>query len=126
MPKQTPENVPKLLQECHIGLLPMEDKQVWNMASPLKMYEYAASGLVIVATDIPAHHIENVPKWIKHVNANTYVEDMSKKIIELIKSDEISRLGNDAKQYSINNCTWDKAISELLLMMNDLTHNNAS
>ena len=72
------------------------------------------------------NHIENVPKWIKHVNANNYVEDMSKKIIELIKSDEISRLGNDAKQYSINNCTWDKAISELLLMMNDLTHNNAS
>ena len=47
------EEVPAYLQHCDIGLLPLSDHPANAGRSPMKIYEYAASGLLVAATETP-------------------------------------------------------------------------
>jgi glycosyltransferase involved in cell wall biosynthesis len=44
------EVLPRLLQKCAVGLLPMSPDPANEARSPMKFYEYAASGLCVAAT----------------------------------------------------------------------------
>jgi glycosyltransferase involved in cell wall biosynthesis len=46
-------DLPKLLQQCAVGLLPMTAEAANAGRSPMKLYEYAAAGLAIAATATP-------------------------------------------------------------------------
>jgi glycosyltransferase involved in cell wall biosynthesis len=52
------ERVPDLMAACDLGLLPYRRNAWTQHIHPLKMYEYLACGLPIVATDIPSVHDE--------------------------------------------------------------------
>ncbi len=49
------ERMPGVLAAAHLGVLPFGDSPVWRTSSPLKLFEYLAAGLPIVATRIAAH-----------------------------------------------------------------------
>ena len=44
------------VQACDVGILPHRDDEFIRAMSPLKVYEYLAAGLPVVATDLPAVH----------------------------------------------------------------------
>jgi glycosyltransferase involved in cell wall biosynthesis len=46
------KEVARILSSCDIGLLPLEDTTVNHARCPLKLFEYQASGLAVVATAI--------------------------------------------------------------------------
>jgi len=48
-------DVPKYVRTADISILPFPDITWWRVSSPIKLMEYLAMGLPIVATDIPAH-----------------------------------------------------------------------
>ena len=50
-----------------IGLLPMPENKIWNLASPLKRSEYLASGMIVCGIDHSGHQIESSGDWIKLV-----------------------------------------------------------
>jgi len=43
------------LQQAHIGSLPFPNEEKFNVSSPIKLFEYAASGLPLLATRIRCH-----------------------------------------------------------------------
>lgn len=48
------DNLPKALSDCKVGILPFRTDSDWTMhADPIKIYEYLAAGLPVVATPIP-------------------------------------------------------------------------
>jgi glycosyltransferase involved in cell wall biosynthesis len=47
--------VPGAIRECHAGVLPFPNRDVWNTSSPIKLFEYLACGKPVIVTDIPAH-----------------------------------------------------------------------
>jgi glycosyltransferase involved in cell wall biosynthesis len=48
------EDLPRYLASMDVGLIPfVEDRLTWH-ADPIKVYEYLAAGLPVVATDLPA------------------------------------------------------------------------
>ncbi|MBK1619873.1 hypothetical protein CKO42_15765 [Lamprobacter modestohalophilus] len=47
--------VPGLLAQAHVGALPFPDEQKFRVSSPIKLFEYMASGLPILATRIRCH-----------------------------------------------------------------------
>jgi glycosyltransferase involved in cell wall biosynthesis len=47
--------VPALLAQAHVGVLPFPDEEKFRVSSPLKLFEYMASGLVVLATRIVCH-----------------------------------------------------------------------
>lgn len=48
------EQVPHYMAACDIGLLPYQINEWTRHIHPLKMYEYLACGLPVIATDLPA------------------------------------------------------------------------
>jgi len=49
--KKNREEVWKILDESNVGIMPMPDRLIWNIASPIKLAEYAAAGLLIIGYD---------------------------------------------------------------------------
>ena len=49
------EKIPHMLAEAHIGVLPFPDETKFQVSSPIKLFEYMASGMPILATRIVCH-----------------------------------------------------------------------
>ncbi|TPV94768.1 MAG: glycosyltransferase family 4 protein [Myxococcales bacterium FL481] len=49
-----PERVPQLIAACDIGISAIPDTFVYRHSSPIKILEYMALGMPVVATDIPS------------------------------------------------------------------------
>jgi glycosyltransferase involved in cell wall biosynthesis len=47
--------VPDVLAQAHIGVLPFPDEEKFQVSSPIKLFEYMAAGLPILATRIACH-----------------------------------------------------------------------
>jgi glycosyltransferase involved in cell wall biosynthesis len=54
-PSISHEAVPELLARAHVGALPFPDEQKFHVSSPIKLFEYMASGLPVFATRIVCH-----------------------------------------------------------------------
>ena len=55
LPPVPHETVPSLLAGAHVGVLPFPDRESFRVSSPIKLFEYLASGLPILATKIECH-----------------------------------------------------------------------
>lgn len=49
------EQVPEVLARAHVGVLPFPDEEKFRVSSPIKLFEYMAAGLPILATRIVCH-----------------------------------------------------------------------
>lgn len=49
------DKIPELLTNAHIGAIPFPDEQKFRVGSPVKLFEYLAAGLPILATRIACH-----------------------------------------------------------------------
>ena len=47
--------VPDILADAHIGVLPFPDEEKYRVSSPIKLFEYMAAGLPILATRVVCH-----------------------------------------------------------------------
>lgn len=55
IPSVAYEDIPELLAQAHIGVLPFPDEEKFRVSSPIKLFEYMATGLPILATRIVCH-----------------------------------------------------------------------
>jgi glycosyltransferase involved in cell wall biosynthesis len=49
------DEIPEFLSQVHVGVLPFPDEEKFQVCSPIKLFEYMAAGLPILATRIPCH-----------------------------------------------------------------------
>ena len=49
------DEVPEILAWAHLGVLPFPDEEKFRVSSPIKLFEYMATGLPILATRIACH-----------------------------------------------------------------------
>jgi glycosyltransferase involved in cell wall biosynthesis len=49
------DQIPEILAWAHIGVLPFPDEEKFRVSSPIKLFEYMAAGLPILATRIQCH-----------------------------------------------------------------------
>jgi len=47
--------VPRFINMCDVGIIPLPDHPYWRFQSPLKLLEYLAMKKPVILTDIPAH-----------------------------------------------------------------------
>jgi glycosyltransferase involved in cell wall biosynthesis len=47
--------IPEVLARAHVGVLPFPDEEKFRVSSPIKLFEYMAAGLPILATRIVCH-----------------------------------------------------------------------
>ncbi|MBP3604429.1 MAG: glycosyltransferase [Lachnospiraceae bacterium] len=116
--------VPQILGEQDVLLLPNQDKQVWKgedigqVTSPIKMFEYMASGRIIIASDLPVlREILNEDNCY-FASAND-ITDWKKCICEIVnhKQEAVSKAQKakaDVKQY-----TWKIRAEKMLALLNE-------
>lgn len=55
LPPVPHKEIPALLAQAHVGVLPFPDEEKFRVSSPIKLFEYMASGLTILASRITCH-----------------------------------------------------------------------
>jgi glycosyltransferase involved in cell wall biosynthesis len=114
------DDVSRLVRECHIGLIPWPENPSWQVGSPLKLFEYGASGLVAVVTDVRSH-LEVAPRdWLTLVSNENLIDEMIAAILKISSDGNLSKHGISARQDIAREFTWahaTKPVHELLLSL---------
>ena len=112
--KQTPEQVPQQLARMHVAVAPYGEDQPFYF-SPLKIYEYMAAALPVVASRVG--HLESVVRD-GHSGLLCSPGDPLALASQLEKladdADLAERLGNNARKHVIANHDWNQVASRVL------------
>lgn len=100
--------LPNLLSQCQLGLLPMSDHPSNLGRSPMKLFEYAAVGLPVVSTATPELERRELPFVFLAQSGQIFTE----KLNEVLAAD-ISMLSQQAKQCAMNESWASKTITIL-------------
>ena len=109
------KEVPHLLNQFDIGIVPYPDNQhMTKYASPMKIFEMAACGVPILASDIDSHkELGDLKLGIIYFEHNNFY-DFSKKLEELITNDSLRNELSSKSLLSIKKLFWSKRIHTIL------------
>ena len=108
--------VAELLSKYDVGLLPMPENKVWNLASPLKRSEYLGSGLVICGIDHEGHRINDSGNWLQLFSQTEFI---SKTVSWLQSLDRklLTALQKESRAYAEENLSWSHSVDVLESMI---------
>lgn len=110
------KEVPVHLAACDVLVSPIRTtNNTTFFGSPIKTYEYLSMGKPIVATNIGI--LSKV--YTDHVNALVMEENnplsLTEKVVELFSNTQLAdTIGNNAREYALNNCSWSKKYNLIL------------
>ena len=110
------EKLAKLISTYDIGLLPMPENKVWNLASPLKRSEYLASGLVICGVDHSGHRLKDSGSWLQLFEQDNYIRQSIDWICSLDRQ-LLTANQNDARKYAEEHLSWSHSVDALEAMI---------
>lgn len=79
------KEIPRYLKCADVGIIPFKVNELTNAVNPLKLYEYCASGLQVVSTNL---------EEVKNINAPIYISNNTDEFCENIKT----AMANDWKE----------------------------
>lgn len=106
--------VPKFIQMCDVGIVPLPDNPYWRAQSPLKLLEYFAMEKTVILTNIPAHQDivagEKCGIFISSVNPSEIAN-----AIEYVyhNKDSLSEWGKVGREIVKREYTWEKVAKNL-------------
>lgn len=111
--------IPKWINRCDAGILPLQNWPAWNVSSPIKLFEYLACSKPVIVTDIQAHRsVLNNSEfvfWIKQSSP----DDIKEAILQAYnKRNELKALGLEASRFVKNKYTWAKQAEKLKQFFN--------
>ena len=109
------DELAQIVSQCHIGLLPMPESEVWTLASPLKRSEYAASGLAILGIDHSGHRLEGGEvEWMKLVSQEQLLLE-GVNWLKMLADDnsKLEQLNLEARRYAEEHMSWSHSIDAL-------------
>mgnify|MGYP001280130584 CR=1 FL=1 len=101
-----------LLSNYDIGLLPMPEYKIWNIASPLKRCEYLASGMVICGVDHAGHQIEGSGDWLQLFSEEQFISG-TVAWIKSLDRESLSVLQKESRAYAEKNSSWSHSVDAL-------------
>lgn len=102
-----------LQSEYDVGFLPMPDRNIWRLASPLKRSEYLASGMVVCGIDHTGHHLPKSEQWLQLFQEEQFVEKCVEWLAE-IKRCELLLLQQAARRYAERHLSWNNSVQILV------------
>ena len=103
-----------ILSRCHIGLLPMPERKMWTIASPLKRSEYAASGLLIYGIDHAGHQFTTSEEldWMNLVSQEEF-HDAGVKWLAYIQDSDFEALSRKSRLFAEQSLAWERTVEAL-------------
>ena len=112
------KNIPKNISDAVVGIGPLRLTDVTKGALPIKVLEYMASGLPIIAKT------GTVPKEILTNNENGFLvndsSDLAEKIIYLLKNEELTESMGKKSIAMVQKFSWEQVVKDIL----DITKKN--
>ena len=113
-PSMNHDEIHEELGKHHIGVLPMPEKKIWTLASPLKRGEYLASGLMVVGLDHDGHRLQGVDeKWF-HLNSKPALTSSIYNLFKDLSAEEFDFMSLEAQNYATNHLSWDVSVQTLV------------
>ena len=112
--------MPVLLAAAHIGVLPFPDRLCFRVSSPIKLYEYMAAGLPILATRVVCH-----TEVIGNGNYVFWAGDGSAAALTVAiraahaMKDELRNMGQRAAS-AAQDWTWEESAKKLSMALHSL------
>lgn len=103
--------VPLELRKHDIGLLPLPKALPWDVGSPLKAMEYAASGLCVLATNVDGSIPFEEFDWYFVGSSQNPIPDWMKNLEEIERN--LKNLGEKARKDAETHLSWDSATTDL-------------
>ena len=106
------DNLAQYLSGYDVGLLPMPDKRIWRLASPLKRGEYLASGMIALGINHTGHQIDNSGDWLVLFDENNFVQSC----VDFIRNLDLAHLRQsqiNAREYAEANLDWSHSVAIL-------------
>ena len=108
------EEVPKVINSCDAGIIPLQNWDGWNVSSPIKLFEYLACAKPVIVTDIPAHRLVlgnyDFAFWAKESSP----ENIAKAVRQAYsRRRDFERLGSEARKLALDTYTWSKQAQKL-------------
>ena len=116
------EQVPQIIKNCDLPVIPFPDFIGWRVSSPIKLLEYLAMGKALVLTNIEAHR-NVVDKHEFAFYAETAdPEDLAVAIERAYKMrDRLEELGLKARDLALGKYTWGRQARELASFLDSLS-----
>ena len=106
------DDLAKLLSKYDVGLLPMPEKKVWSLASPLKRSEYLACGMIVCGIDHAGHRVDNSGDWLQLFSQKEFISDTVLWIKSLDRG-RLSALQQESRTYAEENLSWAHSVDAL-------------
>jgi teichuronic acid biosynthesis glycosyltransferase TuaH len=107
------EQLSEEVAAAHVGLVPYQVNRLTRGVSPLKLYEYLAAGLPVVATAIPSVQPVEEAIWVE-----SDVEEFAARVIELVHRDRSE--GRSRRQLLAESHDWGTRGAELRRLVQEL------
>jgi glycosyltransferase involved in cell wall biosynthesis len=105
--------IPGWLQESHIGVLPFPDEEKFRVSSPIKLFEYMAAGLPVMATRIVCHtDVVGAGKYIFWVEGSDCEALLDTLGVVWSKRGVLQEMGEQAVR-AAEGWTWEKSAEKL-------------
>ncbi len=105
--------IPVWLSKAHVGTLPFPDEEKFRVSSPIKLFEYLAAGLPVLATKIVCHtdviENESVAFWAESADQEGLFNAL-KEIQE--NRDKLAEMGKNAAVLA-QKWTWQSSANKL-------------
>jgi glycosyltransferase involved in cell wall biosynthesis len=113
VPTLAHEDLPAVLAQHHVGLLPMPATKVWQLASPLKRSEYLAAGLLVLGIDHDGHRLKGANEaWYRLLAKEDFLTDGVVWLKQLNK-DRLAEGRMAARSFAESFCSWDSSVNML-------------
>ena len=111
-------DVASRLASCDIGVLHLPNREVWRHASPLKIAEYAAAGLPVVASDVSGLEQYRDAEWMTLIPLGDD-DAFQEAVLSLcgLPHKERQRLGALARKDAENSMSWKNCTASLHEML---------
>ncbi|MCH2649229.1 MAG: glycosyltransferase [Candidatus Poseidoniaceae archaeon] len=106
------DNLVQCLSGYDVGLLPMPDKRVWRLASPLKRGEYLASGMIVLGINHTGHRMDNSENWLHLFDENKFVQS-SVDFIRNLDLEQLRQSQTNARNFAEANLDWSNSVAIL-------------
>lgn len=121
LPPVSYEEIPQMIKDCDLPVIPLPDFIGWRVSSPIKLIEYMAMGKSMVLTDIEAHRNVAGNYEFAFFAESAQPEDIARAIEQAYeRKNDLDEFGKNARSIALSSYTWEHQANRLISFLQSL------